>query len=163
MNILISACLLGFDVKYDGTNNSHLLDPLKLERLKKMTNLIPVCPESWGGLECPRQPCERSGEKVITSTGEDKTVQFTKGANQVLKLARMFNCQYALLKENSPSCGAGKIYDGSFTHTLVAGDGVTAELLDQNDIKIFGESKLDELLEAVRLAKMPLQLTFTFE
>ena len=112
MNILVSACLLGFDVKYDGGNNGSILPEETFERLKKIANIIPVCAECMGGLSCPRSPCEISGEKVIDSQGNDRTLQFKKGAQQVLKAAKMFGCSFALLKERSPSCGSGKIYDG---------------------------------------------------
>ena len=162
MNILLSACLLGFNVKYDGTSNGHLLDSQKFERLKKMVNIIPFCPEAFGGLECPRTPCEIQNGRVISETGEDKTKEYQKGAEEALKAAKMFNCQYALLKENSPSCGHSKIYDGSFSHTKISGSGITAALLEQNGIKIFGETELDDLIEAVRLAKAPLQLSLGF-
>lgn len=150
MKILVSACLLGFDVKYDGGNNGGLLPPETLEHLKKSAVLIPVCPESFGGLSCPRSPCEISGGRVLNSDGEDKTDFFKKGALQTLKAAKMFDCSLALLKEKSPSCGAKKIYDGTFTHTLTEGNGITADLLQKNGIKIFGESQVEELLSALQ-------------
>ena len=78
MKILVSACLLGFDVKYDGSNNGGLLPPETLELLKKTADIIPVCPECFGGLSCPRSPCEISGRKVFDSEGVDKTEQFKK-------------------------------------------------------------------------------------
>ena len=153
MNILVSACLLGFDVKYDGTNNSRSLDERKLKLLMQNAHIIPVCPESLGGLCCPRSPCERVKNRVMNKNGEDKTAQFEKGAQQVLKAAEMFGCRYALLKENSPSCGYGRIYDGTFSHTTKEGSGVTAELLAENGIKIFGESGIDALLEEIKTVR----------
>ena len=150
MKILVSACLLGFDVKYDGNNNGGLLPPETLELLKKTADIIPVCPECFGGLSCPRSPCEISGRKVFNSEGEDKTEQFKKGAVQTLKAAKMFGCSLALLKEKSPSCGAKKIYDGTFTHTVTEGNGITADLLLKNGIQVFGESQIQELLEALQ-------------
>lgn len=162
MNILVSACLLGFDIKYNGTNNAHCLDSSKFERLKKMANIIPFCPEIYGGLTTPRSPCEISGEQVLSKDNEDKTAPYKKGAAQALIAAKMFNCKYALLKENSPSCGSDQIYDGTFSHTLIKGSGITASLFLENGIKIFGESRLDDLIEAVRLAKAPQQLSFEF-
>ncbi len=162
MNILVSACLLGFDVKYDGTNNAHVLDSQKFERLKKMVNIIPFCPEIFGGLSTPRTPCEIKNDKVINRDGQDKTQEFKAGSNQALKAAQLFNCSYALLKENSPSCGSNTIYDGTFSHTKKTGSGITARLFLENNIKVFNENQLDELIEAVRLAKAPMQLSFNF-
>ncbi|MGI5058923.1 DUF523 domain-containing protein [Treponema pectinovorum] len=162
MNILVSACLLGFDVRYDGTNNAHLIPKEKIERLKKMVGIIPICPECFGGLECPRIPCEIKDKKVVDQEGNDKTDFFVRGAMQALKAAKMFNCPYALFKEKSPSCGFGKIYDGSFSHSLKDGSGITAALLAENGLKIFGESQIDFLIEKIRLAKSPNQLSFDF-
>lgn len=162
MNILVSACLLGFDVKYSSKNNSHLIDPQKLERIQKMANIIPFCPEIYGGLETPRPSCEIKEDKVLTKDGQDRTEAYKKGAGQALMAARLFKCTHALLKEKSPSCGTGIIYDGSFTHTEKEGDGVTAALLRENNIKLYGESQIDELIEAIRLAKAPQQLSFEF-
>ena len=162
MNILVSACLLGFDVKYDGGNNGAILPEETFERLKKIANIIPGCAECMGGLSCPRSPCEISGEKVIDSQGNDRTLQFKKGAQQVLKAAKMFGCSFALLKERSPSCGSGKIYDGSFSHKIIDGNGITTDLLLKNGIKVFGETQIEELFESLRLAKAPLQLSFAF-
>lgn len=150
MNILVSACLLAFNVKYDGKNNAHFLDEKKLLTLKKMANLIPICPEVYGGLSTPRIPCEILNMRVINKDGEDKTLNFEAGAKEALKAAKMFNCSYALLKEKSPSCGFESIYDGTFTHTLVKKNGVTAELLHSNNIKVFGESRIDELIQTIK-------------
>lgn len=138
MNILVSACLLGVHCRYDGTG----VLQKELERLAEEHNLIPVCPEIYGGLATPREPAERIGEKIVTCSGEDVTEQYTKGAEEILALAKFYNCQYAILKERSPSCGYGKIYDGTFSGTLVEGDGMTAQLLSRHGIQVFGESKI---------------------
>lgn len=153
---------MGFNIKYDGTNNENLIHSQKLDKLKKMVNLIPICPESFGGLECPRPPCEINGDSVVTQTGKDCTKEFKKGAQEALKAAKIFNCHFALLKEKSPSCGFGQIYDGSFSHTVIKGSGLTAQMLAENGLKIYGETQIDELLEALRLAKAPNQLSFEF-
>ena len=105
-------------------------------------NLIPVCPEILGGLPTPRPPCEISDGRVVTQSGENKTVEYERGADEVLRLAKLFNCRLAILKENSPSCGSGKIYDGTFSHALTDGDGITASLLKANGIRVVGESEL---------------------
>ena len=138
--ILISACLLGVDCKYSGGNNR--IPDEKLERLKTEYELIPLCPEAYGGMTTPRAPSERVGDKVVSKCGSDVTEQYKKGAEAALYLAKLFDVKLAILKENSPSCGSGTIYDGTFTGTLVPGDGVTAELLKKHGIAVMGESKL---------------------
>ncbi len=141
MNILVSACLLGVCCRYDGTGpaNEAVL------ALMKDHTLIPVCPEQLGGLPTPRAPSECRGNRVVTASGEDVTEAFHKGAQEVLKLARLYGCRLAVLKERSPSCGSGKIYDGTFSRKLVAGTGVTAALLMRNSIKVISENDLSEL------------------
>ena len=124
-NVLISACLLGFECKYCGGSNK--LTEQQLAALGERFRLIPVCPETAGGLPTPRDPSERLGDKVVSNQGRDVTAQYQKGAETALWLARRYDCKAALLKENSPSCGSGQIYDGSFTGKLIPGDGVAAE------------------------------------
>lgn len=138
--IIISACLLGFDCKYDGGNNR--MADTDIEALRKRFELIPVCPECCGGLPTPRTPSERLGDKVVSKTGADVTEQFEKCALATLSLARHFGIKTAILKSNSPSCGSGTIYDGSFTGTLVPGDGVTAELLKKHGVRVTDENAL---------------------
>ena len=139
--LLVSACLLGAPCRYDGKSK-----PLAgIERLRETYELVPVCPEQEGGLPTPRTPSERRGEAVVMQDGTDVTAQYRRGAETALALCRREGCAAALLKERSPSCGSGAIYDGSFTHTLISGDGVTAELLRQNGVRIYGESELDLL------------------
>ena len=136
-NLLISACLMGFECKYSGGSNK--LSEEALARLKSEYRLIPVCPETAGGLPVPRDPSERLGGKVVSSKGKDVTAEFEKGADVALTLAKRYGCKKALLKRNSPSCGGEFIYDGSFSGTLVSGQGVTAELLRSNGLEIIGE------------------------
>lgn len=112
--------------------------------------LVPVCPEILGGLPTPRTPSERQGERVVSKTGADVTAAYRKGAEEALRLARLFGCRKALLKERSPSCGRGQIYDGSFSGRLIPGDGVAARLLEQEGIAVFGESQLQQLLETLK-------------
>ena len=131
--ILISACLLGAACRYDGGSNP----VLSVEALMGRCQLVPVCPEQLGGLPTPREPAERTEGGVVTKTGADVSAQFQ----------RIFGCKKAVLKERSPSCGAGEIYDGSFTGARVPGDGVTAQLLKANGIAVFGESEIETLLE----------------
>ncbi|HHT88906.1 MAG TPA: DUF523 domain-containing protein [Clostridiales bacterium] len=142
-NLLISACLLGLYCRYDG-KELHLD---KLQDLMEKYHLIPICPEIMGGMGTPRNPIERKGDKAVDSSGKDITEHLEKGAKEALKLAKLFDCKYALLKERSPSCGFGRIYDGTFSGTLINGNGVAADLLDENGIKVFGESKIRKLLD----------------
>ena len=136
-NLLVSACLLGFECKYSGGSNK--LSDEYIAQLKAKYRLIPVCPETAGGLPVPRDPSERLGDKVISSKGKDVSAQFNKGAEIALYLARRYGCKKALLKRNSPSCGGEFIYDGSFSGVLVPGEGVTAELLRAEGMEIMGE------------------------
>lgn len=135
-NVLISACLLGINCRYDGGHNY----VPAVEKLKEKYNLIPVCAEIYGGLTTPRTPAERVGGKVVFKDGKDATENFVRGAEEILKLAKFYECKLAILKERSPSCGSGMIYDGTFTGTLVPGDGVLCELLKKNGIEVLGES-----------------------
>lgn len=142
--VFISACLLGMTCRYDG--QSKPLPPKTLAALTARYHLVPVCPEIYGGLPTPRRPAERQGGCVVTECGEDVTAAYEAGAAQTLELARLLGCKLAILKENSPSCGAGAIYDGTFSRTLTSGDGVTAALLQANGIRVVGESSIEALL-----------------
>ena len=134
--LLISACLVGYNCKYNGGNNA--LPPEVLSALRERYRLIPVCPEAAGGLPTPRVPSERRGGSVVTRDGRDVTAAFRRGAEIAGKLAERYGARLALLKSNSPSCGSGTVYDGSFTGTLTPGDGVTAEYLKNKNLIIFG-------------------------
>lgn len=133
--LLISACLMGYNCKYNGGNNA--LPPEVLAALRERYRLIPVCPEAAGGLPTPRVPSERRGGRVVTRDGRDVTAAFRRGAEIAGKLAERYGARLALLKSNSPSCGSGTVYDGSFTGTLTPGDGVTAEYLKNKNLTIF--------------------------
>lgn len=141
-NILVSACLLGMHCRYNGTGAMQE----ELEQLKHKYHLIPVCPEIYGGMQTPRDPAERSGEKVLTAAGEDVTDYYKRGAEETLLLKELYECEIAILKERSPSCGYGHIYDGTFSGKIIDGYGVAAELLADKGVRILGESKIKELL-----------------
>lgn len=143
MKILISACLLGVRCRYDGASKAYP----GIEELARRYTLIPVCPEQLGGLSTPRPPSERQGDRVVANTGADVTMQYRRGAEEALRLCRLFGCEAAVLKERSPSCGKGSVYDGTFSGTLTTRDGVTAELLAAQGIAVFGESQIEELLK----------------
>ena len=143
MRILISACLLGCRCRYDGASKPQPW----IAALAERHTLVPVCPEQLGGLSTPRPPAERCGVRVVTREGGDVTAQYRRGAEEALRLCRLLGCNAALLKERSPSCGSGAIYDGTFTGTVTAGDGVTAELLRKNGIPVYGETQADQLIK----------------
>ena len=134
--ILVSACLLGTPCRYDGTGKPDA----RILTLVKTHRMIPVCPEQLGGLPTPRPPAERRGERVVTRAGEDVTQAFARGAEETLRLFRLFDCRVAILKAHSPSCGCGQIYDGSFSGRLVSGDGLTAALLRENGLTVYTEA-----------------------
>ena len=134
--IIVSACLLGENCKYSGENNKDE----RVIALEKDFEIIPVCPECFGGLEIPREPSEIRDGRVYTKSGADVTKAFCEGAEHTLYIAQEKNCPAAVLKENSPSCGFGKIYDGTFTGKLTDGHGFAADLLDKNGISVFGEN-----------------------
>lgn len=151
MNLLISACLIGVRCRYDGGCKS--IDCLN--RLNERFTLIPICPEVMGGLPTPRIPAERVGARVMMDNGRNVTEAFQQGAECALSVARATNCTLALLKERSPSCGCGHIYDGTFTGSTCEGNGVTADLFLQNGIRIFGESQAEELLRLPQEERKP--------
>ena len=143
-NVLISACLLGIDCKYNGSNNK--LDDEIIHSLKDKYNLIPVCPEIMGGLPTPRNPVEIKDGKVFDYDGEEFTKEFEKGSDEVLKLAKLYDATIAILKENSPSCGSNYIYDGTFNHQKIKGMGIAAHKLSKENIKLFSEENVKILL-----------------
>lgn len=138
MNILVSACLLGVDCRYCGTG----LPNEAVLKLRNNHNLIPVCPEQLGGLTTPRIPVELKDGKAFDKENNDVTRQFQKGAEEALKIARLLDCTTAILKSNSPSCGYGKIYDGTFEGVLKDGNGITAAKLAKNEIKVMTEKDI---------------------
>ncbi|MDR1616677.1 MAG: DUF523 domain-containing protein [Syntrophomonadaceae bacterium] len=143
--ILVSACLLGVNCKYNGANN---WCPRLLKTLEKIP-VMPFCPEKLGGLPVPRRPCEITGgqgadviagkAEVIDKEGQNVTGNFLLGAERSLELAEKHRISTALLKNLSPSCGTGRIYDGSFKSRLISGTGVTAALLKSRGIRVFNE------------------------
>ena len=135
MKIVVSACLMGESCKYNGLDNYHRALVEACERTG--TEVLLVCPEVFGGLPTPRPPAERTGDCVLTETGTDVTAQYQRGAEAALQLARLTGCEAAILKANSPSCGHGTIYDGTFSGKKISGSGVAAELLEQNGIAVY--------------------------
>lgn len=151
--IVVSACLAGFEVKYNGSHNLNK----KINEWFKEEKAIPVCPEVLGGLSIPREPAEivgGSGEdvldekaKVITNTGKDVTKEFIKGAEETLKIVKEVGAKIIIMKERSPSCGSSMIYNGNFNGEKTAGNGVTAALLKRNGIIVVSEENYEQLLE----------------
>lgn len=142
--LIISGCLLGLACRYDGKTKP--LPEDILYKLRQSYSLIAVCPEQLGGLATPRDAAEFNGNGFFTRDNTDVTTAYQKGAAETLKLAHFFGASRALLKEKSPACGFGKIYDGTFTKTLTDGNGAAAHLLHQHGISVYGEHNIDELL-----------------
>lgn len=139
--LLISACLMGENCRYDGKNNRLLF----LEKLQEFYELIPVCPEVEGGLSIPRLPCERVCGRVVNQDNEDVTTAFIKGAQHAVSLVQTHNIKKALFQERSPSCGVHWIYDGSFTQTLIKGQGVATEHLRSIGVFVYSNEEMDQL------------------
>jgi uncharacterized protein YbbK (DUF523 family) len=139
--ILVSNCLLGCECRYkgDGCRCDGVL------ALAPEHTLIGVCPEQAGGLPTPRDPSEIQGERVMSCSGADNTEHYSRGAEIALHLAKLNQVDFAIMKAKSPSCGKGRIYDGSFTGAMCDGNGVTVSLLLQNGIPVFTEDELDKL------------------
>ena len=140
--MIISACLVGVNCKYNGGNNKDK----KAYEIFKEGKAVPVCPEVLGGMPIPRIPCEikkySNKRKVINKKGKDQTQKFRIGAVKTLEIAMSIGAKKAIMKSKSPSCGFGKIYDGNFSDTLIKGNGITAELLFNNGIEIITENDL---------------------
>jgi uncharacterized protein YbbK (DUF523 family) len=137
--VLISACLIGLNCKYNGKNN---YNEELINKLKEKSDLVPVCPEIMGGLQTPREPAEIKDGKVINKEGKDVTAYFKLGADETLKVADLFKANKAILKSKSPSCGKGKIYDGTFTGKLVKGNGITTDLLLDHEIEVISSEEI---------------------
>lgn len=146
-NILVSACLLGAHCRYDGGGQQ--IEEFKqiLPVLMDKYNLIPICPEIYGGLATPREPSEIRDGKVYTCSGKDVTDEYTRGAEETLNMAQLYACRSAVMKLRSPSCGSGHIYDGTFSKKIIPGDGIAAALLKKNGIRVVGELQTEELLQ----------------
>lgn len=135
---IVSACLAGANCRYNGQAKPH---PKVLEMVRR-GEAIPVCPEQMGGLPTPRPPAEQRGNRVFTNKGDDVTDAFVHGAEEALRVAQLAGCDEAVLKSRSPSCGPGKVYDGTFSGKLVDGDGVFAKVLKDNGVKVKSEEEL---------------------
>ncbi|MFO0704047.1 MAG: DUF523 domain-containing protein [Patescibacteria group bacterium] len=136
--VIVSACLAGVPCNYKGEAKPNS----KVVKLVATGKAIPVCPECMGGLNIPRIPAERCGEKVVTRDGTDVTKEYNIGAQAVLKVAKVNGCKLAILKARSPSCGKCKIYDGTFSGKIIERNGVTADLLTKNGIEVKTEDEI---------------------
>lgn len=137
---MVSACLCGEKTRYDGKTSVS-------EKVKKLVNegkAIMVCPEVDGGLSVPRLPCEIQKGKVINTACEDMTEYFTSGAIKTLETAKKYGIKKAILKEKSPSCGSSYIYDGTFSKTLIPGEGITSKLLRQYGIEVISDEEFEK-------------------
>lgn len=137
---IISACLLGEKIRYDGGSNPiQALIDLDIEWIR-------VCPEVMGGLPTPRPPSERIGDRVVNVEGTDVTREFKQGVRKALECIDEKEIDFAVLKSRSPSCGSGWIYDGSFSSRLVQGNGLLTEKIKEKGIRLFTEEDAEELL-----------------
>ena len=135
--VIISACLLGLKVRYDGKSKEN-------EDILSLINdfeFIPVCPEVFGGLPTPRVPSEIKDGKVINKDVIDVTSNYLRGAEETLRLCKIYNVDTVVFKSKSPSCGKGLIYDGTFSGNLVHGNGITTDYLLKNGIKVYSEDE----------------------
>lgn len=151
--LLISSCLLGIPCRYDGAakagkfgREEKSLDEI-VARLTERYELVPFCPEIYGGLPTPRIPAERCGARVLTREGVDVTAEYRRGAEAARKLCQVLGIRRALLKAKSPACGVGRIYDGTHSATLTDGDGVCAEALLGDGLFVVNEDGVDLLLD----------------
>ncbi|MGL4353675.1 MAG: DUF523 domain-containing protein [Aeromonas popoffii] len=147
--VLVSACLLGQPVRYDGHSKGIVSD--WLSALGAEGRVLAFCPEVAGGLPTPRPPAERQDERVVTASGLDVTAEFDRGAELALAICQVQGIRFALLKEGSPSCGSGRIYNGRFEGVSVVGEGKTTALLRRHGIAVFSENQLAELASALSL------------
>ncbi|AAL93717.1 DUF523 domain-containing protein [Fusobacterium nucleatum] len=143
IKVLISACLLGDNVKYSGGNNLTLELVILLEKYN--VDIVKVCPECFAGLPIPRVPSEIKETKVFSKDGRDITEEFLSGAEKTFKIAKENQIDFAILKERSPSCGSSYIYDGSFSGKVIQGQGLTVRKLNEENIVIFSEENLEEI------------------
>ena len=135
---LCSACLLGINCRYNGKRKPNK----KVINLAAKETLLPVCPEQLGGLATPRIISEIKNGCVINKEGVDITKKFRQGAEEVLKIVKLYNIKEVILKQRSPSCGCGQISDGTFSGTIIKGDGITTKLLKENGINVITEEDL---------------------
>lgn len=145
--VLVSACLLGEPVRYDGAAKA-AHHPVLTQWLAE-GRVVRACPEMAGGLPVPRPPAERLGARIVTNAGVDVTAEFTRGAQLALELCRAHGISVAVLKENSPSCGSQFVNDGTFTRTRIAGAGLTTELLRANGVVVFNETQWSQAAQAL--------------
>lgn len=148
--ILVSSCLAGLEVRYNGT---HSLDN-KISKLVEENKAVTICPELLGGFSTPREPAEIVGgdgegvldgkAKVLGKSGKDVTELYIKGAYATLEKAQKINATIIVLKENSPSCGSSIIYNGEFSGEKIVGNGVTSALLKRNGFQVISEEQMVE-------------------
>ncbi len=135
--VAVSACLLGFACRYDGQSKFNH----SVINLVKGKKVIPICPETLGGMNTPRiiSEIQKDGVTVLNQQGQDVTAFFLSGKEQTLAILKRYNCKQAILKNGSPSCGTTCVYDGSFANQKIKGEGITCQYLKANGIEVIGE------------------------
>lgn len=136
--ILVSACLAGVECRYNGSAYKYP----QIVEMVKTGKAMPICPEILAGLSIPRPPAEQQHGKIVSAKGDDQTSEYMLGAAIALKIALLVNCKQAILKANSPTCGCGTIYDGTFTGHLIQGDGIFSKMLKEHNIEVLTEESL---------------------
>ena len=138
MKILVSACLLGIACRYDGNAKRNTA----LTEILQGHEIVPFCPEIYGGLPTPREPAEIRGSAVLTRSGRDVTAEYQKGADEAVKIAQTLGCDCAVLQDRSPSCGVGKIHNGAFDGGIIDGNGITVRALQSANIPTYSASEI---------------------
>lgn len=144
----VSSCLAGNNCTFKGSN--HLIE--KIKEMVENNQAIVICPEVLGGMTIPRDPCEiidLDNLVVKSINGEDCSEQYLKGAYKALEILKKYNIEVVLLKAKSPSCGKGLIYDGSFKHRLIKGNGITTKILEENGILVYNEDRIEEFFKYI--------------
>lgn len=141
--IIVSACLLGDKCRYDGKSNYNE----KVKFLKEHFDIVPICPEQFGGLPTPRDPSEQKDGKVVSNKGRDVTRFFEKGKDDVLNIVKYLHIRKAVLVENSPSCGLTHVYNGRFNKTLIKGEGITTKALKELGVECYSIDEIENMLE----------------
>lgn len=145
VTVCVSACLLGINCKYNGSNNYNE----KLSEFLKDKNVVPVCPEVLGGLKTPRAPCEIQNGVVVNKLGKNVDKEFRAGAKKALQTVLDSKADYVILQPRSPSCGVNEVYNGTFSKKLITGSGIFAQLLKKSNIKAYEPDDLLKWIESV--------------
>lgn len=144
--IIVSACLLGENCRYDGKSNYNEL----VKKLREQYDIVPICPETFGGLKTPRDPGEIKNDKVISNKGRDVTRNFEKGKDDVINVVKYFHIKKAVLVDKSPSCGVHQIHNGRFDGGLINGEGIVTRALKKLGVECYTIDEIYSILKEVK-------------